>query len=264
MKKSVLITGSGTGLGKMAAIELARRSHTVYASTRFESEAEELNKLARERSLNLTAFKLDILLEEDREKLNNYDFDVLINNAAIGDSGSVSEIQVDRFKNVFETNVFSNILITQVALEKMIKKGKGRVIFISSLAGRLSIPFFAPYCSTKFAIEGFARSLFYEMKFLDYANIEVAVIEPGAYATGFNERVYEKKYVWMKENSYFKHKLEKMHDIEVRLWNLAESKNFKAIVKKYVKVVECKKLKFRYQAPFMQAFLTKLMLVLGM
>lgn len=130
---NILITGSGSGLGKSAAIALAKRGHNVIATTQYESETLELINYAKENNVKLESFKLDILLEEDRNKILNYDIDVLINNAAIGDSGSISEINVNRIKKVFETNVFSNIEITQLALKKMIKNKKRKNnIFIFS------------------------------------------------------------------------------------------------------------------------------------
>ena len=204
-KKAVVITGAGSGLGREAAIELAKRGHSVIATTMYEKQAQEINTLANDRRIDLKSFKLDINLENDRNKLKELDFDVLINNAAIGDSGSIADISVDRIENVFETNVFSNIKITQVALKNMIENKRGRVIFLSSLAGRISIPFLGPYCASKFAIEGFASSLRKEMKKLDDVNIQIGIIEPGAYATGFNKENNEKKYEWMYKDSYFKH-----------------------------------------------------------
>ena len=141
-KQKILITGSGTGIGKEAAIALNKKGHKVYATTRYENEASILNNIAKENKIDLQAFKVDILLEDDRNKILNYDFNTLINNAAIGDSGSVSEIRIDRFKNVFETNVFSNIQITQVALKKFIeeKKRKNNFYFLPFWQNILSLP----------------------------------------------------------------------------------------------------------------------------
>lgn len=262
-KRRIVITGAGSGLGKEAAITLAKRGHIVIATTQYEIQAKKLNILAQDYNINLKAFKLDIRLEEDRNKLNDLEFDTLINNAAIGDSGSICDIRVDRIENVFETNVFSNIKITQIALRKMIDNKKGRIIFISSLAGRVSLPFLGPYCSSKFAIEGFVYSLKKELKKLDAVNIDVCIIEPGAYATGFNKENNDKKYEWMSTDSYFKYKWKDIKEKETKYWNFIECKDFNSIVKKYIQAVESKHLKYRYTAPKLQAFIIQLQRIFG-
>ena len=264
MKKTIVITGAGSGLGKMSAIALAKRGHLVYATTHYTNEAKTLNDYAKENFLPLEAFKLDILIKEDREKLKDIEFDVLINNAAIGDSGSVAEIDIERIKSVYEINIFSNIQLTQIAIEKFIKKKNGRIIFLSSLAGRLTTSFLSPYTSSKFAIEALAMSLRCELKKLDGVNIQVTLIEPGAYATGFNKENLEKKYEWMKNKSYFKYKLDEIHLKEERKWKLMESNNYNSIIKKYIKAVEVRKVRKRYSAPFLQSLLIQLGRIFGM
>lgn len=261
--KKVVITGVGSGLGKEAAIMLSKRGHEVIATTQYEKQAKELNILARDSKLPITSFKLDINDKNDRELLNEIDFDVLINNAAIGDSGSIADIDVNRIEKVFETNVFSNIKVTQIALKKLIEKKRGRVIFLSSLAGLVSMPFLGPYCSSKYAIEGFASSLRKEMKKLDGVNIGVGIIEPGAYATGFNKENNDKKYEWMYKDSYFKYKWKDIKEKETRFWNFIEKKDFNSIIKQYIKAVEDKNVKFRYTAPIMQALTVQIIQFLG-
>ncbi|MGL4773643.1 MAG: SDR family NAD(P)-dependent oxidoreductase [Clostridium sp.] len=250
--KKILITGAGTGLGKAASIELAKRGHFVYATTHTIAQADKLNKLSLKENLPLKSFKLDLLNEMDRELASMLDLDVLINNAAIGDSGSVSETNVDRYRATFETNVFSPLELTQQVLKNMIAKGSGRIIYISSLAGRISIPFLSPYCSTKFAIEAIASSLREEMKELPKGKINVVIIEPGAYATGFNFKNISKQFTWMDERSYFYGKIEKLKRKQYRYFNLVEKKNLDSIVREYVKAVEDKNPKERYVAPCIQ------------
>ena len=262
--KKVVITGAGSGLGKEAAIMLSKRGHEVIATTQYEKQAKELNILARDSKLPITSFKLDINDKNDRELLNEIDFDVLINNAAIGDSGSIADIDVNRIEKVFETNVFSNIKVTQIALKKLIEKKRGRIVFLSSLAGLVSMPFLGPYCSSKYAIEGFASSLRKEMKKLDGVNIGVGIIEPGAYATGFNKENNDKKYEWMCKDSYFKYKWKDIKEKETRFWNLIEKKDFGTIIKQYVKAVEDKNVKFRYTAPIMQSLTVQFIQFLGL
>jgi short-subunit dehydrogenase len=263
-KKKIIITGAGSGLGKMAAIELARRGHTVYATTKYYNQCDDLKNIAQKENLDLYSFKLDILLENDRNKLLDIDFDTLINNAAIGNSGSVSEIKVKCIRDVFETNVFSNIEITQIAIKKFIEKNQGRIIFISSLAGIIPFPFLSPYCASKSAIESFCTCLRKEIKKLDNAKIEICSILPGAYKTGFNKENIEKKYIWMEKNSYFKFKLNIIKNNEERLWNFIETQNFSSIINQYVKAVEDKKLKSKYTAPKIQAIFIQLCKIFGL
>lgn len=113
----------------------------------------------------------------------------MINNAAIGDSGSASEVSIDKYKTVFETNVFSALELTQAVFDNMIKKNEGRIIFLSSLSGRIAIPFLSPYTSSKFALEAIVSSLKEEIKELSDCNINIILIEPGAYKTGFNQKI---------------------------------------------------------------------------
>ena len=263
--KKILITGSGSGLGKEAAICLARRGHKVYATAEYEDQIKDLEEIKDRENLDMECFKLDILLKEDREKIKDYDIDVLICNAAIGDSGSICELPVDRIENVMETNVFSSIKLIQLVLKRMIEiKHEGRIIIISSLVGRIPMAFLGPYCMSKFAIEGYATCLYKEMKQLPKANIEVCMIEPGAYKTGFNKENCEKKYEWMNENSYFKDILPTLKKKEEIIWNLIEQKNYNSVIKQYVKAVETKHLKLRYTSPKFQAFFVQLGRILGM
>lgn len=102
------------------------------------------------------------------------------------------------------------------------------------------------------------------MKLLKNAKIDIILIEPGAYATGFNKENNEKKYKWMYKNSYFKNYLPNLEKCETKIWNLIESKNFNSIITKYIKAVEAKHPKFRYTAPKFQAIITQFFRTLGM
>ena len=266
-KQTICITGSGSGLGKEAVLEIARKGHKVIATVLYEEQIEDILKIKNRENLDIEVLKIDITNKNDRNKLSSYDIDVFISNAAIADSGSVAEVDVKRIEDVFNINVFSNIRLTQLILKNMIEnKKKGKVIFLSSLIGRISLPFLAPYASSKFAIEGFASSLRDEMKILNKlsgTNIQISIIEPGSYATGFNMETGNKKYGWMYENSYFSDYANLIRKVENKIWFLTEQKTYKSILKKYVKVVETKKLKRRYCAPLHQSIFIQLMRILG-
>jgi len=266
-KQTVCITGAGSGLGKEAAIKIAKRGHKVIAGVLYEEQIEELKNIKEKEKLDIEVIKLDVTDENDRNKLSNYDIDVFISNSAIADSGSIAEVDVKRIEDVFKVNVFCNVKITQTVLKNMIeKKRKGRIIFLSSQIGRIALPFLGPYASSKFAIEGFASCLRYEMKILnklEKTNIEVSIIEPGSYATGFNMETGNKKYGWMYNNSYFNNHIDLIRRVEQKVWELTELNTYDSIIKKYIKVVECKKLKHRYYAPWYQAIGIQLLRIFG-
>ena len=148
MSKTILITGAGTGIGKDTAFALAQRGHRVLATTQTEAQALTLKQAARAQGLHLEAFKLDITLAGDRELLSQHRVDVLINNAALGESGSLAEVDMARVRQLFEVNLFATLELTQVALRQMIERGSGSVLFISSIAGRVPLPFLMPYSMT--------------------------------------------------------------------------------------------------------------------
>lgn len=265
--QTICITGAGSGLGKEATLAIARLGYKVIATTLYEEQKKELLNINKKEKLNIEVIKIDITNESDRKKLAQYDIDVFISNAAIADSGSIAEINVDRIEDVFKVNVFSNIRLTQEILKNMIKNKKdGKLVYISSLIGRVSLPFLAPYAASKFAIEGFASSLRSEMKILNKlsgTNIQVSIIEPGSYATGFNMETGNKKYSWMCEGSYFSKYVDLIRKVETKVWCLTEQKKYASIIKKYIKVVETNKLRPRYYAPFYQAFFIQLMRCFG-
>ena len=262
MRKTVLITGAGTGIGKGAAIALAKRGHDVIATTETDLQADELRKDPAVSELNLEIFKLDITLEQDRNRIASYNLDVLINNAAIGESGSLSEIDIDKVRNNFEVNVFSTFELTQIALKKMMSNRKGTVVFVSSLAGRITMPFLAPYTMTKFALSSGAETLRGELH-RSKRNVHVCVVEPGGYHTGFNQRNIAKKYTWMNEQSYFSDSIDKLKKEETRVFKFTEAKSIESIVRKIVKATESRRPRLRYSAPWWQAFGVQVLRMLG-
>lgn len=262
MIKTILITGASSGFGKDASVALARRGHKVIATTHKESSVKKLKDFFDTADLKIKVFKLDITLEEDRKKILDYDLDVLINNAATGQSGSLVEIPLERLRSDFETNVFGSISLSQLALQKMLKKDKGTIIFVSSLAGRVTMPFLASYSMTKFSLSSGAEAMRNELHKIS-GNIHVSLIEPGAYHTGFNQRNIDKKYTWMDESSYFYKILDKIKREEERYFKLTELKSNKSIVNKFVEASEADRPKLRYSAPWWQYFGVQIMRIFG-
>ena len=249
MTKTILITGAGTGIGRDSAIALAARGHRVIATTYSMDEAEQLST---ESAGKIETFKLDITDAADRAIIAELDLDVLINNAAIGDSGSLAEV-----------NVFATLEISQIAIRKMIEKKSGTLLFISSVAGRIPIPFLMPYSMTKFALSAAAAGLREEMDTLG-KGINVSVIEPGAFHTGFNQSMLGKKYEWMEKQSFFSpEQIARLKKRESKEFKMLEEKTTRAIVNKIVQAAEADRPWLRYVAPWLQGFGVRMMRIFG-
>jgi short-subunit dehydrogenase len=186
--KTVLITGATAGIGRMTALHLAREGHHVIATGR---KAAELTKLASEaEGLRLDTLKLDVtsassiadavaavdLLTDGRGP------DVLVNNAGFGVLGPSSEISDAEMRRQYETNVFGLMNVTRAFLPKMRERRAGRIINVSSVGGRITLPYFGVYNSTKYAVESLSDALRYELRAF---GIDVVLIEPGVIRTNF-------------------------------------------------------------------------------
>ena len=262
MKKTILITGAGTGIGKDAAFALALRGHRVLATTQTEAQSDVLRIEAANRNVVLEIFKLDITLEADREAIAAYPIDVLLNNAGIGESGSLAEVDMQRVRQIFEVNLFATLALTQVALSGMIAREKGTVLFVSSIAGRVPMPFLMPYSMSKFALSAAGAGLRAEMDQLK-KNIQIALIEPGAIHTGFNQAMTNSKYQWMNASSYFAHQAEAMKKKERATFKFLEARSTQGIVNQIVKAAEASRPKLRYVSPWIQGFGIRLARIFG-
>lgn len=262
MNKTILITGAGSGIGRDAACALAARGHTVYAGTQTEEQAESLRQLAKDKGLALNSFKLDITQEADRQLIAPLALDVLINNAGVGESGSLAEVPMERVRHVFEVNVFGTLALTQVALRGMIARRRGTVLLVSSIAGRLPIPFLMPYSMSKFALSAAGAGLRTELQQLG-CNVHVALIEPGAIHTGFNQAMAERKYSWMGEQSYFATQVKRLQAEETRTFAWMEAKSTQGIVAQIVKASEAARPRLRYVSPWIQGLLVRLARMAG-
>lgn len=188
----VLITGSSNGLGRLAAETLARQGHTVFASMRDPhgrnaAKSAELRALAQRERLALHVIDLDVTNDASVDQavasiLDHVDqIDVLINNAAVMYAGITEAYSISQVRQQMETNFFGVIRTTRAVLPGMRRRGSGLLIHISSLAGRIIVPFFALYNSSKFALEALAESYRYELSTL---GIESIIVEPGPFPTG--------------------------------------------------------------------------------
>ena len=182
MTRTVLITGAGSGFGKATAIELASRGHDVIATTETQAQA---TALAAEHP-ELRTMKLDVTDAADVASAAGLGVEVLINNAGVGVLGPMASVPMDRIRLSFEVNVFGMVAMSQAVIPGMRERGWGRIINVSSIAGVLASAQGSPYCMTKHAVEAFTKSLRQEMA---PHGIDVTKVNPGPYATGFNDRM---------------------------------------------------------------------------
>ncbi|MDZ4827348.1 MAG: SDR family oxidoreductase [Actinomycetota bacterium] len=193
MTKTVVITGAGSGFGKGVSLALAERGHHVIATT----ETDEQGAALRAEAPQLTVEKLDITTSDVR-KAAGWDIDVLINNAGAGQTGPMADVPIDRVRHLFEVNVFGTLAMTQAVLPRMVAKGSGRVIIVSSIAGVMSGPAFGPYSMTKHALEAMGKAMRVE---LAQQGIDVTLLNPGPYLTGFNDRMADSMWEWFGDSS---------------------------------------------------------------
>lgn len=193
MSKRILITGAATGLGRGAAIGLAKAGHSVIAGVEIWPQATTLRKDAEAAGVELEVIKLDITDSDDREVAYRYDIDILVNNAATGETGPIAEIPVDRIRRVFDVNVFGTLEFTQPFVKQFVQRGRGKVVFVSSIVGFSTFPFLAPYCASKHALEAIVQLMREE---LDGTGVQICTINPGPFSTGFNHRMYDTVDQW--------------------------------------------------------------------
>ncbi len=183
MKKTVLITGTSSGIGQAAVLEFAKQGWNVAATMRTPEKDTTFKNVA-----GVKVYALDVTQPESIEQAMAAvvkDFgrlDVVVNNAGYGVDGAFEGFSDEVIQKQFDTNVFGLMRVTRAAIRIMREQGGGTIVQISSMGGRITFPAFSIYHGTKWAVEGFTESLQYE---LAQFNIRVKLVEPGPIQTEF-------------------------------------------------------------------------------
>ncbi len=200
-RKTLLITGASTGLGRAIAEKFASQGNKVFAGARDQADLDELDKID-----NVTAVKLDVTIQSQVDKVfsiiekQSKSLDVLINNAGIAIGGPLVELNEKDLKKQFEVNVFGMWRMVKGAFRYLLKsKNSPRIINISSTAGRHAMPFVGPYSMSKYAVEAFSDSLRRE---LDPLGIKVVIVQPGKIKTDIWDKAEQELDAF--ENSMFR------------------------------------------------------------
>ncbi|WP_420316279.1 SDR family NAD(P)-dependent oxidoreductase [Ekhidna sp.] len=207
--KNILITGASTGIGYELVKIFVNNGYNVYGSVRKQSDAD---KLLTELGERFHPLLFDVTDHEAVEKtgkwleneIGNEGLSGLINNAGIAVGGPFMDLAVEDYRHQFEVNVFGLIKVTQVFLPLLGARenhpsAPGKIIQISSVSGRMGMPFVSPYVGSKHAVEGITESLRKEL--LMYG-IDVVLIEPGPIKTPIWEKSMEPLFDKFKDSVY--------------------------------------------------------------
>lgn len=186
MKKTVLITGTSSGIGKAAVSHFAARGWNVAATMRKPAMDAAWQGMA-----NVKVYALDVTDQNSIQTAIDaaiQDFgslDVIVNNAGYGAVGVFEAASAEQIQQQFNTNVFGVMNVIRAILPYFRSKKEGTIINVTSMGGLITFPIYSVYHATKWAVEGFAEALQFELKSF---NIKIKNVEPGAIKTDFYER----------------------------------------------------------------------------
>jgi NAD(P)-dependent dehydrogenase (short-subunit alcohol dehydrogenase family) len=187
-----VVTGSSSGIGLATSLALARNGYLTYATMRNLAKRDSVQSTAEKQHLSIRTVQLDVIDENSiKSAIESIlseagRIDLLVNNAGYVLTGAFEDIGINEIKALYETNVFGVIRVTQAVLPIMRKQGSGRIINISSGAGRIGYPGGSAYVSSKFALEGLSESMAYE---IEQFGIRTVLVEPGFVRTKIGENM---------------------------------------------------------------------------
>ncbi|MDE3270689.1 SDR family oxidoreductase [Pseudoalteromonas sp. G4] len=250
MTKTVLITGSSSGIGYYCAKALVERGYKVVASCR---KLEDVSRLQQE---GIHSVQLDLASEASiesgyRQALDILGhIDVLFNNGAYGQPGAVEDLPTQALRTQFETNLFGWHHLTCLAIKHMRERGQGRIIQNSSVLGLVTLPYRGAYNASKFALEGLTDTLRQE---LSKTNIQVSLIEPGPIESKFRDNALAAFFsaeIDAENSAHYENYLKQQARLEVKGKAQPFTLGPEAVYKKLLHAIEAKRAKPRYYVTF--------------
>lgn len=249
MSRTILITGAGSGFGKGAAFGMANNGHTIIATAQVSSQVTPLREEVAALGLadRIRVARLDLTDPYDIKQAQKWDFDVLWNNAGMGEAGPVWEIPVDIVRKNYEVNVFLPLVLTQGVVQRWVREGKkGKVVFTSSMGGLFTPANWGTYVSTKHALEAFAEAM--QQELAPYG-IKVQTINPGAYYTGYNETMADNPFRWLDDEVNFTKRADLRKDFDNFFASPEGKMDPKEMIDRMIEVVPADEGKFRNVMP---------------
>jgi NAD(P)-dependent dehydrogenase (short-subunit alcohol dehydrogenase family) len=184
-----IVSGASHGSGELTAVALARRAHLVFAGVRGLERrnapaAERLHALAAADALALEPIELDVTDDAsvaaavDRVLAEAGRIDVLVNNAGVLFYGLTEAFTIEQARELLDVNVLGSVRLNRAVLPHMRKRGSGLLVHVSSIGGRLTLPFYGLYCVGKYALEALAEAYRYE---LSAHGVDSVIVEPGLF-----------------------------------------------------------------------------------
>ena len=191
MGRTVVVTGANSGIGLTTAVELAAAGYDVIGTARSQDKADVLHQAADERDVSVRTVLLDVADAESTEK-GFAEIDALtdggpwavVNNAGLAQAGAVEDVDDDAVRYQLEVNLVAPARIARLVLPGMRARGDGRIVNVSSIAGRMSLPLMGWYCASKHGLEAMTDAL--RMEVAEYG-VKVSLVEPGSFGTGIWE-----------------------------------------------------------------------------
>ena len=245
-----IVTGSSGGIGLATSLALARSGYLTYATMRNLAKRNSIQSLAEKQHLPIRTVQLDVTDENSVKNAiqsilsESEGIDLLVNNAGYGLTGAFEDIGIDEIKALYETNLFGVIRVTQGVLPIMRKQGSGRIINISSGAGRIGYPGGSAYVSSKFALEGLTESMAYE---IEQFGIKAVLVEPGFVRTNFGENMVIAKKA-QDPNSPYSQMMIQMSSSSVRSRMVENASDADLVASVVVEAATAKEPNFRYLA----------------
>jgi len=249
--QTILITGATSGIGRAAALYLAQRGHRVFATGRSESALESLRQEAG--GLDLDTIALDVT---DRSSIDaarahvslateGRGIDVLVNNAGYGHVGPIEHVTDAEIRHQFETNVFGLLAVTRAFLPGMRRRGRGLVINVSSIGGRLTTPFMGAYHASKYAVEALSDAMRIE---LSPFGVRVVLVEPGVINTRFGVRSATIAQRYAGQGTAYESLLHRVEEVRVQYESIGREPL--VIARLMDRIVRARRPRARYVAPF--------------
>jgi NAD(P)-dependent dehydrogenase (short-subunit alcohol dehydrogenase family) len=187
---AVLTTGANSGMGLVTALELARRGWRSIGSVRSEEKAGIVAKAAAEAGVQVETVIMDVTNRDQCEQvMARLRLRGLINCAGYQSTGAISDVDDDEARRALETMTLAPMRLARLALPAMVAAGGGRIVNVSSVGGRMTMPLSGWYQAAKYALEGASDALRMEVA---RRNVQVVLIEPGGFKTGiFEEGIYD-------------------------------------------------------------------------